>query len=47
MPDTGLEHAWWISQIAHNGRTWGNDVGNCTEGDAYTSIHLPAIWLWY
>lgn len=47
MPDTGIDRVWWISEIDHNGDTWGNDVGNCTDGDAYTSVYLPAIWLWY
>jgi cytochrome c2 len=45
--DTGITKAWWISEFAVNGDTWGNDVGNCTDGDAYASVFLPAIWLWY
>lgn len=47
LPDTGIKKAWWLSEVAINGDTGGNDVGNCTDGDAYASVYLPAIWLWY
>lgn len=46
-PDDSFAKAWWLDKVELKGDTKGNDVGNCTNDDAYMSVFLPAIWLWY
>jgi hypothetical protein len=38
---------WWLSQVRINGDTGGLDIGNCTSDDAYLSVYLNSIYVWY
>jgi hypothetical protein len=35
-----------VQEFQIMGDTSGNDIGNCTTGDAYLSVYLDTIWLW-
>jgi hypothetical protein len=37
----------FVNRVAIIGDTKGNDIGNCTEDDAYISVYLNSIWVWY
>ncbi len=38
---------WWLQEVAANGDTSGNDIGNCTADDAYLNVRLSTIYVWY
>jgi hypothetical protein len=49
--DTDHEADWFypstfVARFAVKGDTGGNDIGNCTDDDAYLSIYTNALWIW-
>jgi hypothetical protein len=49
--DTDHQVDWFypgtfIDRFAIKGDTGGNDIGNCTEDDAYLSVYTNALWVW-
>jgi hypothetical protein len=38
---------WWLRQVVINGDTSGRDVGNCTADDAYITVRLNPLYVWY
>jgi hypothetical protein len=37
----------WLAEVATQGDTLGNDIGNCTSDDAYLSVRTNPIYVWY
>jgi hypothetical protein len=38
---------WWLSRVASNGDTGGNDIGNCTADDAYLNVSHSTLYVWF
>ncbi len=37
----------WVESVAIMGDSGGDDIGNCTADDAYISVNLAPLWVWY